>query len=110
MVAVITSISPAGHGIFKQIPTTSHNLAQNSRFRGLSGMAKPLKKSAVAGSHPPDQSGEVSSSRPDPDTQDHVISVRLLRCCRLHGLGQHFRVRPTNEQDCRCISRCLASP
>jgi len=52
MVAVITSISPAGHGIFKQIPTTSHNLAQNSRFRGLSGMAKPLKKSAVAGSHP----------------------------------------------------------
>jgi len=52
MVDVITSISPAGHGIFKQIPTNSHDLVQNSRFRGLSGMAKPLKKRTLQGSHP----------------------------------------------------------
>ena len=53
MVAVITSISPAGHGIFKQISIPSHDPVQNSRFRGLSGMAKPLKKRALQGSHPP---------------------------------------------------------
>jgi hypothetical protein len=52
MVAVITSISPAGHGIFKPISTTSHDPVQNSRLRGLRGMAKPLKKSAPQGSHP----------------------------------------------------------
>ena len=54
MVAVITSISPAGHGIFKPISTTSHDPVQNSRLRGLRGMAKPLKKSAPQGSHPLD--------------------------------------------------------
>jgi len=66
MVAVITSISPAGHGIFKPISTTSHDPVQNSRLRGLRGMAKPLKKSAPQGSHP------ASSMRCDSS------SIRLL--------------------------------
>jgi len=57
MVDVITSISPAGHGIFKQISIPSHDPVQNSRFRGRHGMAKPLKKSAPQGSHPFPQPG-----------------------------------------------------